>query len=147
MTIQEASHLVIQAGAMAHRGELFVLDMGKPVKIYDLAVNMIKLSGLEPGKDIEIQEVGLRPGEKLYEELLMQSDTQEKTENNLIFIERDTPPTRAEVDEKLRLLAVAEEEDVSVLKEALAKAVPTYKDSHIVNKNASQSKEMQLVNC
>jgi FlaA1/EpsC-like NDP-sugar epimerase len=147
MTIQEASQLVIQAGAMAHRGELFVLDMGKPVKIYDLAVNMIKLSGLEPGKDIEIQEVGLRPGEKLYEELLMQSDTQEKTENNLIFIERDTPPTRAEVDEKLRLLAVAEEEDVSVLKEALAKAVPTYKDSHIVNKNASQSKEMQLVNC
>ncbi len=147
MTIQEASQLVIQAGAMAHRGELFVLDMGKPVKIYDLAVNMIKLSGLEPGKDIEIQEVGLRPGEKLYEELLMQSDTQEKTENNLIFIERDTPPTREAVDEKLRLLAVAEEEDVSVLKEALAKAVPTYKDSNIVNENASKSKEMQLVNC
>ncbi len=147
MTIQEASQLVIQAGAMAHRGELFVLDMGKPVKIYDLAVNMIKLSGLEPGKDIEIQEVGLRPGEKLYEELLMKSDTQEKTENNLIFIERDTPPTRADVDEKLRLLAVAEEEDVSVLKAALAKAVPTYRDNSIVNENASQSKEMQLVNC
>ena len=146
MTIQEASQLVIQAGAMAQRGELFVLDMGKPVKIYDLAVNMIKLSGLEPGKDIQIQEVGLRPGEKLYEELLMQSDNQEKTENNLIFIERDTPLSRDAVDEKLRLLAVAEEEDISVLKAALAEAVPTYKDSDIVNQNASQSKEMQLVN-
>jgi FlaA1/EpsC-like NDP-sugar epimerase len=147
MTIQEASQLVIQAGAMAHRGELFVLDMGKPVKIYDLAVNMVKLSGLEPGKDIQIQEVGLRPGEKLYEELLLQSDTQERTENNLIFIERDTPLSREAVDEKLRMLnSVAEEEDMSVLKDVLAQAVPTYKDSHLVNKNASKSKEMQLVN-
>ncbi len=147
MTIQEASQLVIQAGAMAHRGELFVLDMGKPVKIYDLALNMVKLSGLEPGKDIQIQEVGLRPGEKLYEELLLQSDNQERTENNLIFIERDTPLSREAVDEKLRLLnSVAEEEDMSALKDALAQAVPTYKDSNLVNKNASQSKEMQLVN-
>ena len=66
MTIPEASQLVMQAGAMAKKGELFVLDMGKPIKIYDLAVNMIKLSGLEPDKDIEIKEIGLRPGEKLY---------------------------------------------------------------------------------
>jgi FlaA1/EpsC-like NDP-sugar epimerase len=146
MTIQEASQLVLQAGAMAHRGELFVLDMGKPVKIYDLAENMIKLSGLEPGKDIQIQEVGLRPGEKLYEELLLQSENQEKTDNNLIFIERDTPLTRAEVDEKLRLLQDTYESDVSVLKAALAQVVPTYKDSHLVNQTASQSKEMQLVN-
>ena len=77
----------------------------------------------------------------------MKTEQLDKTENDMIFVERDTPYTREEVDEKLRLLAVAEEEDVSVLKEALAKAVPTYKDSHIVNKNASQSKEMQLVNC
>ena len=75
MTIQEASQLVIQAGAMAERGELFVLDMGKPVRIYDLAVSMIKLSGLELGKDIEIEEIGLRPGEKLYEELLINAGT------------------------------------------------------------------------
>jgi FlaA1/EpsC-like NDP-sugar epimerase len=147
MTIQEASQLVIQAGAMAQRGELFVLDMGKPVKIYDLAVNMIKLSGLEPGKDIMIEEVGLRPGEKLYEELLLKSESQEKTENNLIFIERDTPETRAAVDDMLRILeAAAESHDVDRVRAALTQAVPTYKDSHLVNSVASQSKEMQMVN-
>jgi FlaA1/EpsC-like NDP-sugar epimerase len=148
MTIQEASQLVIQAGAMARRGELFVLDMGKPVKIYDLAVNMIKLSGLEPGKDIMIEEVGLRPGEKLYEELLLKSESQEKTENNLIFIERDTPQTREAVDAMLRILdAASESHDVDRVRAALAQVVPTYKDSAVVNSVASQAKEMQMVNC
>ena len=147
MTIQEASQLVIQAGAMAKRGELFVLDMGKPVKIYDLAVNMIKLSGLEPEKDIRIQEIGLRPGEKLYEELLLQSDTQEKTDNNLIFIERDTPPTRQAVEQMLQELdAAAESYDVDRVRAALVRAVPTYKDSKLVNSTAGQAKEMQMVN-
>jgi FlaA1/EpsC-like NDP-sugar epimerase len=147
MTIQEASQLVIQAGAMAQRGELFVLDMGKPVKIYDLAVNMIKLSGLEPGQDIMIEEIGLRPGEKLYEELLMKSESQEKTENNLIFIERDTPETRQTVDSMLRLLdEAAESHDVSKVKVVLSQVVTTYKDSHLVNSQASQAKEMQMVN-
>jgi FlaA1/EpsC-like NDP-sugar epimerase len=147
MTIQEASQLVIQAGAMARRGELFVLDMGKPVKIYDLAVNMIKLSGLEPGKDIMIEEVGLRPGEKLYEELLLKSESQEKTENNLIFIERDTPQTREAVDAMLRILdAASESHDVDRVRAALAQVVPTYKDSAVVNSVASQAKEMQMVN-
>ena len=147
MTIQEASQLVIQAGAMARRGELFVLDMGKPVKIYDLAVNMIKLSGLEPGQDIMIEEIGLRPGEKLYEELLMKSESQEKTENNLIFIERDTPETRQTVDSMLRLLdEAAESHDVSKVKAVLSQVVTTYKDSHLVNSQASQAKEMQMVN-
>ena len=74
MTIPEAAQLVLEAGAMAKRGELFVLNMGKPVKIYDLAVNLIKLSGLIPETDIKIEEVGLRPGEKLYEELLKLED-------------------------------------------------------------------------
>lgn len=147
MTIQEASQLVIQAGAMARRGELFVLDMGKPVKIYDLAVNMIKLSGLEPGKDIMIEEIGLRPGEKLYEELLLKSESQEKTENNLIFIERDTPQTREAVGKMLQILdAAAESHDVDKVRTALAQVVPTYKDSHLVNSVASQAKEMQMVN-
>ena len=147
MTIQEASQLVIQAGAMARRGELFVLDMGKPVKIYDLAVNMIKLSGLEPGQDIMIEEIGLRPGEKLYEELLMKSESQEKTENDLIFIERDTPETRQTVDSMLRLLdEAAESHDVNKVKVVLSQVVTTYKDSHLVNSQASQAKEMQMVN-
>ncbi len=70
MTIPEACSLVLEAGAMGNGGEIFVFDMGKPVKIYDLACKMIKLSGFELGKDIEIKEIGLRPGEKLYEELL-----------------------------------------------------------------------------
>ena len=91
MTIPEASQLVIQAGAMARRGELFVLDMGKPVKILDLAENMIRLSGLIPYQDIDIIEIGLRPGEKLYEELLIQTECLDKTANDLIFIERDPP--------------------------------------------------------
>ena len=81
MTIPEASQLVMEAGAMAKRGELFVLDMGKPIRIYDLAVNMIKLSGFEPETDIRIQEIGLRPGEKLYEELLIKTESLDKTKN------------------------------------------------------------------
>ena len=86
MTIPEASQLVMQAGAMAKKGELFVLDMGKPVHIYDLAVNMIRLCGLEPEKDIEIKEIGLRPGEKLYEELLMSEEGLEATTDEMIYI-------------------------------------------------------------
>ena len=90
MTIPEAVELVIQAGAMAEGGEVFVLDMGKPIRIYDLAVKMIKLSGLEvldennPKGDIEIKYTGLRPGEKLYEELLVRGDFS-LTENALIM--------------------------------------------------------------
>ncbi len=143
MTIPEASQLVIGAGAMAKRGELFVLDMGKPVRIYDLAVNMIKLSGFEPNEDIEIKEIGLRPGEKLYEELLMQNETLDKTENDLIFIERDTPYTRAQVEEKLSILKDALDGRLTV-KEAVAATVPTYRDPETVNKNAAESHEMKL---
>lgn len=148
MTIPEAAQLVIQAGAMAQKGQLFVLDMGKPVKIYDLAVNMIKLSGLVPGEDIKIEEIGLRPGEKLYEELLIKTETLEKTDNDMIFIETDTPYTRAEIEEKLKVLLDAVEEsknavDSDAVMVAMKKVVPTYHDPEEVNVEAEKSEEMK----
>ena len=94
MTIREAVQLVLTSGAFARDGELFVLDMGRPVKILDLAESMIRLSGFEPYKDIDIIETGLRPGEKLYEELLVNKDEMTKTSNEKIFIETDTVPSR-----------------------------------------------------
>ena len=149
MTIPEASQLVMQAGAMAKSGELFVLDMGKPVLIYDLAVNMIRLSGLVPGQDIQIKEIGLRPGEKLYEELLMKSENLDKTDNNLIFIERDQPLSREELQAKLNLLArVVRETQGKVnpaeIKEAVKQVVPTFRDPEEINRNAEDSEEMKL---
>lgn len=89
MTIPEASQLVMTSGAMADNGELFVLDMGDPVKILDLAEMMIRMNGFEPGVDMEIKEVGLRPGEKMYEELLVKGENLGKTGNEKIFTEKD----------------------------------------------------------
>ena len=86
MTIPEAVQLVIQAGAMAEGGEIFVLDMGEPVKIMDLATNLIRLSGFEPNEDIDIEITGLRPGEKLYEELLLNEEGLKATKHNKIFV-------------------------------------------------------------
>ena len=150
MTIPEASQLVMQTGAMAKMGELFVLDMGKPVRIYDLAVNMIKLSGLEPNIDIKIEEIGLRPGEKLYEELLMKTEHLTKTENNMIFIEKDVALSRSAVDEKIRILndAVAAVEagaDKSYIRYAVANVVPTFHDPNEVNCTAESSYEMKIM--
>lgn len=135
MTIPEASQLVLQSGALANNGELFVLDMGKPVKIWDLAENMIKLSGVQ---DIDIVEVGLRPGEKLYEELLIQTETLEKTENSLIFIEKDEPITKEMLAEKLEILkeACATGDDDKV-REAMRYVVPIFKRPEEVNEKAS----------
>jgi FlaA1/EpsC-like NDP-sugar epimerase len=131
----------MQAGAMAKNGELFVLDMGKSVKIYDLAVNMIRLSGFEPEKDIKIEEIGLRPGEKLYEELLMKTETLTKTDNNKIFVEKSTPYSRAEVEDKLAILDAAIEQfnkesvNSTAIKEAIRKVVPTFHDPEELNKD------------
>ena len=100
MTIPEACGLVIESGAYASGGEKFILDMGKPVKIIDLAKNMIKLSGLELGKDIDIEITGLRPGEKLYEELLLETANAEKTQNDKIYVEYSKNPfTLEKIDE------------------------------------------------
>jgi len=139
MTIPEASQLVMTSGAMAKNGELYVLDMGKPVKIYDLAEEMIRLSGLEPHKDIEIVETGLRPGEKLYEELLIKTEEMDKTENDLIFIERDKPLSKEEIQKKLDILkeALATGHNTTV-KEALMKVVPTYHTPEEVNESHCQ---------
>ncbi len=101
MTIPEAAQLVLEAGAMAGSSEVFVLDMGQPVKILDLAENLIKLSGYVPYVDIDIVETGLRPGEKLYEELLMKSDGLIKTTSSKIFIERQQEISQQEMDQKL----------------------------------------------
>ena len=89
MTIPEACQLVLEAGSMGNGGEIYIFDMGKPVKIIDLATKMIKLAGLEPKKDIEIKIVGLRPGEKLYEELLNDSATTLPTHHEKIMIAQD----------------------------------------------------------
>ena len=143
MTIPEASQLVLESGAMAKNGELFVLDMGSPVKIYDLAKTMIHLSCAD---GIEIQEIGLRPGEKLYEELLVKTEELTKTENNLIFIEKDNPLSREEINEKLALLekACASGSDDKA-RATLKKVVPTYRAPEEVNAKAEAAEEMRKV--
>ena len=147
MTIPEAVALVMETGAMAKNGELFVLDMGKPVKILELAENMITLSGLKPYEDIDIVEIGLRPGEKLYEELLMKSEDLDKTNNDLIFIERDKGLAREEVEAKLEILSAAvEKEGNEAIVEAVRQTVPTYHDPEEVNREAAKAKEMQEAN-
>ena len=146
MTIPEAAQLVLTSGAFAKNGELFVLDMGKPVHILELAENMIRLSGFEPYKDIDIVETGLRPGEKLYEELLVRTEDLGKTENDQIFIERDKKLAPEEIAQKLALLAQAvESEDDETCRKALKAAVETFRDPEEVNCRAEEAQEMQQV--
>lgn len=134
MTIPEAVQLVLEAGAMAKNGEIFVLDMGEPVKILHLAESLIKLSGYEPYKDIDIIESGLRPGEKLYEELLMDSDTLTKTDNSKIFVEQAGSFSREHVEEMLAVLraALATKNNENV-KAALKQIVPTFHENTYYN--------------
>ena len=126
MTIPEAAQLVLQASAYANGGEIFVLDMGKPVKIDDLAKKMISLSGLKLGEDIDIVYSGLRPGEKLYEELLMEEEGLKKTAHSKIFVGQPIEITHDELQEKLDILSEAIKKDNRAIKEAVAKVVPTY---------------------
>ncbi|EHK2441383.1 polysaccharide biosynthesis protein [Clostridium perfringens] len=129
MLIPEAAQLVLQAGAYAKGGEIFVLDMGKPVKIYDLTEKLIRLSGFEPNKDIQIKIVGLRPGEKLYEELLLSEEELKKTKNEKIFILSPFKFDIKEIKKKIgELLNVALNEDKKAIKEKLKEIVKNYRD-------------------
>ena len=142
MTIPEASQLVLESGAMAENGELFVLDMGQPVKILDLAESMIRLSGVS---GIEIVETGLRPGEKLYEELLVKTEKLKKTENSLIFIEKDAPLSRTEIEKRIQMLEEAcQSGNDELVRSMLKRVVPTYKSPDEVNAKAEQSEEMMM---
>ena len=142
MTIPEASQLVLESGAMAKNGELFVLDMGQPVKILDLAESMIRLSGVS---GIQIVETGLRPGEKLYEELLVKTETLTKTENSLIFIEKDAPLSKEELERRLQILADAVDTGSDeTVRRALKAVVPTYRSPEEVNARAEQAAEMKM---
>lgn len=129
MTVPEAVQLVVQAGAMAKGGEIFVLDMGEPVKIYDLARNLIKLSGFEPDEDIKIEFTGLRPGEKLYEELLLAEEGLQSTKNDKIFIAQpgstDLAALKKEID-CLKEIVMTNADDVI---NHIQELVPTYKST------------------
>ena len=144
MTIPEAVGLVLQAMSYAKGGEIFVLDMGEPVKIYDLAVSLIKLTGLEPNVDIPIKITGLRPGEKLYEELLMSEEGLEKTEHNKIFVGQPSEITNEELEEKLlKLQELIENENVSIqrIKTTMKQVVPTYNEPEQEKK---QTKDIKI---
>ena len=140
MTIPEAVQLVIQAGAMAKGGEIFVLDMGEPVRILDLAEDLIRLSGFEPGRDIPIVFTGLRPGEKLFEELLLDDEGISKTSHNKIFVGQPTF-----TDYKLLLNSFKEldklikEGSNEDLIDYVKLIVPNYKDNKEVNEDAEES--------
>ena len=126
MTIPEAVSLVLQAGAYAKGGEIFILDMGKPVKIADMARNLIKLSGHEPDVDIKIVYTGLRPGEKLYEELLMKEEGLQETPNNLIHIGKPIEMDEESFFEKLVELKKEVYEEVEDIRPFIQELVPTY---------------------
>ncbi|HBR31998.1 MAG TPA: nucleoside-diphosphate sugar epimerase [Clostridiales bacterium] len=126
MTIPEAVSLVLQAGAYAKGGEIFVLEMGEPMKIIDLAENLIRLSGYKPYEDISIEITGLRPGEKLYEELLMKEEGLQDTENRLIHIGRPIKMDEEEFLKKLDVLYKSCYEEAADIKEQIKSIVPTY---------------------
>ena len=127
MTIPEAVQLVLEAGAMADGGEIFVLNMGEPVKIYDLACDLIRLSGYEPNVDIKIEFTGLRPGEKLFEELSLEDEDFIKTQNDKIMIMKPMEFDATELSTKLKELeTLAENEDTSTMFDKVRELVPTF---------------------
>lgn len=134
MTIPEAVQLVLQAGAYANGGEVFVLDMGDPVRIYDLAENLIRLSGYTPNKDIDIEITGLRPGEKLYEELLMAEEGLTHTRNPLIFIGKPSQFDKQQLmNELISLKSLVSDHSVpeNEISNKMAEIVTTYKTNNL----------------
>ena len=127
MTIPEAVSLVLQAGYYAKGGEIFVLDMGEPVKIDTMARNLIRLSGYEPDVDIMVEYTGLRPGEKLFEELLMKEEGLQETENKLIHIGKPIEMDDELFKKQLARLEEAYKIEVTDMKDIVAEIVPTYK--------------------
>ncbi|MFZ7131646.1 MAG: polysaccharide biosynthesis protein [Eubacteriales bacterium] len=146
MTIPEASELVIQAGAMAKGGEIFVLDMGEPVKIVNLAEDLIRLCGYEPHKDIPIEYVGLRPGEKLYEELLLDEEGIESTKHTKILIGKPMDIDYKIVLRNLSVLQDAIDHNSTDIKQIMMKIVHTYKPIDIEEFNAGIKDEV-VVTC
>lgn len=137
MTIPEAVGLVLQAMTYAKGGEIFVLDMGEPVKIYDLAESLIKLSGLQPDVDIPIEVTGLRPGEKLYEELLMSEEGLEHTKHDKIFVAEPLDLSASEVNRRIKILrelVKTENHTIQEIKDTMKEVVPTYAEPEERNK-------------
>ena len=126
MTIPEAVSLVLQAGAYAKGGEIFILEMGEPVKILDLACNLIRLSGYVPYEDIPIVFTGLRPGEKLYEELLLEEEGIQGTDNKLIHIGKPIEMNETEFEHQLEILHSASVNEDDNIRTYIKKIVPTY---------------------
>jgi len=127
MSIGEAARLVIQAGAMSKKGEVFLLDMGEPVKIHDLALQMIELSGLIPDKDIPLHYTGLRPGEKLYEELLINPDQSKPTKHPRIFCSEEPLPDTYELQKEISVITEAiKQRDISSALNSVKRLVPEY---------------------
>ena len=139
MTIPEAVSLVMQAGALAHGGEIFVLDMGEPVKIADLAKNLIRLSGYTLGVDMNIEYTGLRPGEKLYEEILTKEEGLQKTANNLIYVGQPLEFDEVHFLSELKKLEIAASEESRDVKKIVSGIVSTY---HIREEDKERDEEM-----
>lgn len=141
MTIPEAVQLILQAVTYAKGGEIFVLDMGEPVKIYDLAVSLIKLLGYEPNVDIPIEITGLRPGEKLYEEILMSEEGLTSTKHDKIFISKPMHMEMTELEEKLNILKELEYNEKysnKNIKNVMKEVVPTYREPEEVNNKGKE---------
>ena len=147
MTIPEAVSLVLQAMSYAKGGEIFVLDMGEPVKIYDMAEKLVKLSGLEPNVDIEIKVTGLRPGEKLYEEILMAEEGLEATKHDKIHIAEPMNINMDMIEDKLeklnKLLETSDNEDKEKIKKVIKQIVPTFRDGKQLNEEKMKEYAMK----